>query len=206
MQTNFPSGVESSPGKPAHLSDLQRADSDATADLLVLNYPTLHRIAAKKLNGDRLSEFLEHSDVQQEACLRMIHTGISYCKHPAQFNATASRVIKNILVDESRKQMTQKRGGGVQNAVVQPSQLKPRILRALDEVLRRLKKIHPRKAEVVRLRFFSGLTWQETAEALGISMTTAKKEWFETRHWLRGHLEKAMAYRVSSVSASIHAR
>jgi DNA-directed RNA polymerase specialized sigma24 family protein len=121
----------------------------------------------------------------------MIHSGIPYCKGPAQFNAIALLVIQNVLVDESRKQMTQKRGG-MQNVLadgaVQPARQKPKISLAIDDVLRRLKMIDPRKAEVVRRRFFGGLTWQETAASLKISMTTAKKEWLEAKVWLRGHL------------------
>jgi RNA polymerase sigma factor (TIGR02999 family) len=153
-----------------------------------LVYPELRRIARQHLGRRAAGHTLESAALANEAYLKLIRAGGIRCENRAHFLALCSQIIRRILVDHARDRGYAKRGG---NAVRVPldevllgAQGRGIDIQALDEALESLAKIDDRKARVVELRYFGGLSVEETADFLGISPETVKRDWKMAKAWL----------------------
>jgi RNA polymerase sigma factor (TIGR02999 family) len=174
----------------------RRGDQDALNQLMPLVYGELKRLAAYylRMEGDQPS--LSCTTIVHEAYLRLVSTGDSDLHDRQHFFAVASRVIRHILVDHARREMASKRDirckASLDEALTIPTQ-KDLDLLALDEALESLGRADECKLQVVELRFFGGLSIEETAEVMDISAATVKREWSLAKVWLyeRMHAERA---------------
>jgi RNA polymerase sigma factor (TIGR02999 family) len=172
------------------LDALQQGDAQAAAQLLPLVYDELRRLAAQRLTHEKPGQTLEATALVHEAYLRLVGKGDApHWDGRGHFFAAAAEAMRRILVERARHKQTQKAGGGhrrVDLADVEPAAPESdEELLALDEALEKLAARDPRKAELVKLRFFAGLTNEQAARALGISASTADNDWAYARAWLR---------------------
>ncbi len=192
MEVLLPPLMDSSHSVPASLTQMLRqwaAGDPQMADRLVpLVYEELKRIAARELRRERPAHTLQATALVNEAYLRLrkIH-GMEW-ESRTRFLAFAAHVMRRVLVDHARRKGFAKWGGlGVHVTLSEAEQIgtsRPPDLVALDEALARLGTIDPRKATVVELRFFGGLSVEETAEVLRVSPETIKREWRRAKAWL----------------------
>ena len=160
----------------------------ALGRLLPLIRTELHRLARRHLGRERKDHSMQPSSLVQEAFLRLL-PGVAGWRNRAHFFAVASQVMRHILVDYARERRRQKRGGGavhipVEVAVVlSPDQVEEIV--GLDLALLRLNTTDQRKSQVFEMRFFGGLTVEETAEVLGVAPNTVIRDWDFARAWLR---------------------
>ncbi len=182
------------------LSAIERGDPNAAEQLLPLVYDELRRLAAKRLASEKPGQTLQATALVHEAYLRLVGGGQAEgWDGRGHFFAAAAETMRRILVDRARHKQTEKAGGGrrrldldkVEPALVQPD---GDDLLALDEALRQLELEDPRKAELVKLRFFAGLTVEQAAAALGVSTSTAEKDWAFARSWLRVAINRTSAH------------
>ena len=154
----------------------------------------LHRIATVHLARERRGHVLQATALVNEAYLRLIDWKNVGWQNRAQFFAVASRMMRHILVDYARAQHREKRGGdAVQVSLSQAAGVPleaPGDVVALDEALRTLESIAPRQARVVELRFFGGLSLEETAGVLEVSVSTVRQDWSLARAWLYRELSR----------------
>lgn len=173
---------------------LQKAgdgDKDAADRLLPLIYGELRRLAASFMSRERKNHTLRATALVHEAYLRLFSSCDIGWQNRAHFFAVAARLMRRLLVDHARANSSQKRAGGIrvelENVDGISSALDENLL-ALDIVLSRLEQLDSRAAKVVELRFFGGLTEEETAKALGIGLSTMKRDWDFARTWLLSQL------------------
>jgi RNA polymerase sigma factor (TIGR02999 family) len=171
------------------LNALEQGDPHAAGQLLPLVYNELRRLAAHKLTSEAPGQTLQATALVHEAYLRLVGKGDEQrWDSRGHFFAAAAEAMRRILVETVRRKRSLKQGGGrgreeldeVQLAAPEPVE----DLLALDEALEKLAARDPVKAELVKLRYFAGLTIEEAAAALGISPATAKRYWTYTRTWL----------------------
>lgn len=167
---------------------------EAMDELLPLIYDELKRIAANYLRRERLDHTLQPTALVNEAYMKMVDiTQISW-QNKAHFIGVAANQMRRILVDHARQHNAQKRGGEFHiltlNEEIDKADEQSADLIALDEALTELAKMDPIKARIVELRYFGGLTSDETAEVLGVSTITVKRHWKMTKAWLFGQLTK----------------
>ena len=168
----------------------QQGDAPAGERLVPLVYAELRRIARMKLSAERGSHTLQPTALVHEAWLRLMQQHGAGWQNRAQFFAIAAQAMRRILVDHARRRQAAKRGAGEQVvdvddlADVLVSPVPDEQLMALDAALEQLTAIDHRQAKVVELRFFGGLSVEETSEVLGLSPTTIKREWATARLWL----------------------
>ena len=164
------------------------------ARLAPVVYDELRMLAAAQLRRERSGHSLQPTALVNEAYLRLVGTHHPPWEDRGHFFRAAAEAMRRILIEHARKRSRHKRGGGrvrvSLSAVGAPSWDEPEHVLALDEALRRLEEQDPRSAEVVQLRYFGGLSIQETAEALGTSERTVKREWAFARAWLRNALRE----------------
>jgi RNA polymerase sigma-70 factor (ECF subfamily) len=157
-------------------------------------YPELRRIARKYLARKNPGESLESAALANEAYLKLLHSGGIRCENRTHFLALCSQMIRRILIDHARSRGFAKRGGDAQrlplDQVLVSAQARGIEVLALDEALQTLARIDARKSRVVELRYFGGLSIEETAEVLGVSLDTAKRDWRMARAWLLAELSK----------------
>ena len=171
------------------LSDLAQGHARAAGQLLPLVYDELRRLAAARLAAEPPGNTLQPTALVHEAYLRLVGTpdGDRW-DHRGHFFAAAAEAMRRILVEAARRKKAAKHGGGRyrHDANDLPIAAPPvdDDLVALDEALTRFAQVEPRKAELVKLRYFVGLTIEETAEALGLSPATAKRHWAYSKAWL----------------------
>lgn len=176
------------------LSDWRGGDRAALEKLMPLVYDELRRLARRYLNQERPGHTLQATALVNEAYLRLIDQQNSDWQNRAHFFAVAARIMRHLLVDHARARRYAKRGGGAQQvsldeaAAVAPEQSFD--LLALDEALNRLAAIDERKVVIVELRYFSGLSVEETAEAMRLSEITIKREWLKAKAWLYRELNQ----------------
>jgi RNA polymerase sigma-70 factor (ECF subfamily) len=169
-------------------------DGDAAAldRLIDLVYPELRRIARQHLDRRRTGESLESAALANEAYLKLVRAGGIRCENRAHFLALCSQIIRRILVDHARRRGFAKRGGDALRVpldeVLLLAETRGIEVLALDEALDRLARIDGRKSRAVELRYFGGLKIEETAEVLGVSLDTAKRDWRMARAWLIAEL------------------
>ena len=169
-------------------------DHGAMEDLAPVLQRELRRIAAYYMAGERVGHVLQATALVNEAYLRLIDWKNVEWQSRAQFFAIASQIMRRILVDYARVQHREKRGGNVLQVSLSEAAgvaLKgPGDLVALDEALQALEGLSPRQSRVVELRFFGGLSLEETAEVLDVSVGTVRRDWSLARAWLYRELAR----------------
>jgi RNA polymerase sigma factor (TIGR02999 family) len=174
------------------LAEYHGGDRSALDRLLPLLYGELRRIAARRLRGERGGHTLQPTDLVHEAYLRLADMAGEPWRNRAHFVGVAARMMRHVLVDHARARSAAKRGGGDVRVTLGEglvaADARDVDLVALDEALSALEAFDAQKSRVVELRFFGGLSIEETAEALGISPATVKREWNVARTWLHGRL------------------
>ena len=186
--------VTSGPRETAITQLLQQwstGDREAAEQVLPLVYDELRRIAAHHLRQERSEHTLQATAIVHEAYLRLSEEGSLRWPSRAHFYAFAAHLIRRILVDHARTRNRSKRGGDMQRVTVAEienlgdlSSGQSPDIEALDDALTTLEEVDPRKAAVVELRFFAGLSIEETAEQLGVSAETVGREWSRAKAWL----------------------
>ena len=179
-------------GKERSITELLRrwrhGDRDAETEALEVLYGELRKIALGYCRHERPSHTLQATAIVHEAYLRLVDEGGAQFVDRRHFLGFAARVMRRVLVDHARERAVAKRGGGQQHVtLVEAADLgddRPADLVAVDEALSALAEVDPRKAQVVELRFFGGLTMEEIGEHLGISRATAIRDWRGARAWL----------------------
>jgi RNA polymerase sigma-70 factor, ECF subfamily len=183
-------------GAPGGITQLllrwSEGDSSAREKLMPLVYEELRRLAAKYLRRERANHTLQPTALVNEAYLRLIDQREVEWQNRAQFFGLAARLMRNILVDHARSHQAAKRGGEHYSVSLsradRVSAASAIDLVALHETLERLTTHDPQKSNIVELRFFGGLTIEETAEVLDISHATVERDWKMARAWLRREL------------------
>lgn len=163
-------------------------DPKATADLLPLVYDELRKLAAQRLAQEKPGQTLQATALVHEAYLRLVGTSDPGWNSRGHFFAAAAEAIRRILIANAHRKNRLKRGGGRHRVELteEPADLTqdPHDVLALDEAITALAGEDPAKAELVRLRYFAGLTLEEAAACQGISLATAKRHWAVARAWL----------------------
>lgn len=171
------------------LAEMKRGNSEALPKLIPLVYKELRRLAAHCLREERGGHTLQATALVHEAYLRLVDQKRAGWQNRAQFMGVAAQVMRRILVDYARQRVAAKRGGAapvpldgidVAEAVDQSAEML-----AVDEALARLTELDPQQARIVELRYFGGMTVEETAEILDISPRTVKRDWAMAKAWLK---------------------
>jgi RNA polymerase sigma factor (TIGR02999 family) len=177
------------------LGQWSHGDDAALAELTPLVYDELRRIAHRHMGGQRPDHTLQTTALVNEAYLRLADQTNPNWQSRAHFFAVAARAMRQIVVDYARSQQSQKRGGGLlrielnEAAIVSPAESKEIV--DLHEALERLATLDSRKAQVVELKYFGGLNYDEMAEVLKISRVTVRRDWEFARAWLHTELHGA---------------
>jgi RNA polymerase sigma factor (TIGR02999 family) len=176
------------------LSAIDQGDPHAAEQLLPLVYDELRKLAAQKLAREKPGQTLQATALVHEAYLRLVDVDTAQrWNSRGHFFAAAAEAMRRILVERARHKKSLKAGGDRQRlelADIEPALAEPDVdLLALDEALDKLGRCEPRQAELVKLRFFAGLTLEQAAEVLGISASTADNDWAYARCWLRVEME-----------------
>jgi len=177
------------------LINWSKGDKAAFDELVPLVHGELHRIARRYMAKENPNHTLQTSALINEAYIRLINQQDIPWQNRAHFFAVAAQVMRHILVDHARKYSYAKRGGGARkisldDAMVRMDQKANEIV-ALDDALKTLAVMDLRKSQIVELRFFGGLSIEETAEVMGISSPTVQREWRSAKAWLKRELRKA---------------
>jgi RNA polymerase sigma factor (TIGR02999 family) len=167
-------------------------DREAGDQVIELVYNELHQIAAREMRREHGEHTLQTTAIVHEAYLRISRSDPIDWKDRVHFYAVAAQQLRRVLVDHARRQHREKRGDGMLPLSLWESDgaaivMDERVL-AVDEALTRLESLDPRAAKTVELRFFAGLSEAETAEELGISVATLKRDWDFAKAWLAGQL------------------
>jgi RNA polymerase sigma factor (TIGR02999 family) len=169
-------------------------DEPALGRLVPLVLGELERIAGRCLRGERAGLSLDGTALVNEAYLRLVDARRVNWQNRAHFLAMAARMMRRVLVDAARARATAKRGAGAGKVTLTDSAgllERPPDLVALDDALEALARLDPRRGSVVELRYFAGLTVEESAEVLGVSPETVMRDWKLARSWLRRELAGA---------------
>jgi RNA polymerase sigma factor (TIGR02999 family) len=170
------------------LSQIEHGDPVAAEQLLPLVYEELRKLATLQLAHDRPGETLNPTALVHEAYLRLVGDGNERCYHDrGHFFAAAATAMRHIRIDQARRKKAEKHGGNLQRLELDDvaGPVPDEELLALDEALTQLAALDTRKAQLVELRFFAGLSNDQAALVLGVSPTTADRDWAFARAWLR---------------------
>lgn len=165
----------------------ENGDKSAGDQLMPLVYGQLRRIARNRLRGEFESQTLQTTDLINEAYLRLVEQSVDW-QSRAHFFGIAARLMRQILVDKARSRHALKRGGDqhqVSLTDVDAELKQSSDLLSLHEALEALAKVDPKRSQIVELRFFGGLTIDETAEVMGVSAPTVERSWRAARAWLQ---------------------
>jgi RNA polymerase sigma factor (TIGR02999 family) len=193
------------------LAQWRDGDERAFAQLSALMYEELRELAQRHLRRERSNHTMQKTALVNEAFMRLVGQQAVDWQSRAHFIGLASKLMRRVLVDYARARLADKRGGGVgvlsldEMAAPEPDEAPdttPTALQhldahtqeevsAIDQALQRLEQIDARQAQIVEMRYFGGLTVEQTAEAIGISAATVKREWTLARAWLRRELGKS---------------
>lgn len=181
---------------PAELTQLlgqwSAGDGAALDDLIPLVYEELRRMAHLHMAQERSGHTLQATALVNEVYLKLKNERSGKWENRAQFFAVAAQMMRFILVDYARRHARAKRGGGAQQVTLDEAMLvsseSASETLALDEALKKLEQFDKRKSQIAVMRFFAGLTIEETAEALAVSVVTVMRDWRLTRAWLRNEL------------------
>ena len=183
---------QSQPDITGMLAAWNAGDRDALDRLTDILYPELRRIAHEHLEGRRPGESLESAALANEAYLKLVRAGAIRCESRVHFLALCSQIMRRILVGHARRRGYAKRGGDALRVpldeVLLVAEARGVELLALDEALAALERIDRRKSRVIELRYFGGLSIEETAQFLGVSIDTVKRDWRMARARLLAEL------------------
>jgi RNA polymerase sigma factor (TIGR02999 family) len=175
------------------LADWGNGDQDAREVLIPLVYSELRRMARRYLSRERAGHTLQSAGLVNEAYLRLVHVNPPQWQNRAHFFGVAAHLMRHILVDHARNRLAAKRGAGVPRLTLDPQVALPQKrevdLVALDDALNQLALLDPQQGRLVELRFFGGLSIEETSVVLGISPATVKRDWATARAWLQRELK-----------------
>ena len=176
------------------LAELTKGNEEAAARLIPLVYTELRRLASSYMRKERTDHTLQATALVHEAYLKLIEQRAVNWQSRAHFFGISAQIMRRILVDHARGHLRDKRGGGqievpLDEAIVFAPQQSSELVK-LDQALDRLVQFDPRQAKIVELRFFGGLTVEETAEVMAISPKTVKRDWSVAKAWLHGELKQ----------------
>src|SRR3954447_10101264 len=176
------------------LSAIEQGDPHAAAELLPLVYDELRNLAAQKLAQERPGQTLQATALVHEAYLRLVEGDRGqHWNSRGHFFAAAANAMRRILVDQARRKLSLRRGGNLQRRPIEDQEIEapePSVdLLAVHEALDRFQEVDAAAAQIVKLRYFAGLTILQAAEALGISTSTADRSWAYARAWLHAALK-----------------
>jgi RNA polymerase sigma factor (TIGR02999 family) len=179
------------------LDRVQQGDPKAAGELLPLVYAELRQLAAHKMAHEPAGHTLQPTALVHEAWLRLGADVQPAWKNRAHFFAAAAEAMRRILVERARRRTALKRGGGAEQVSLEAVEMPTVVadderLLAVDEALEKFAAIHPRKAELVKLRYFAGMTFEEAASVLGIAVPTAKEWWAYGRAWLAVEIRRSL--------------
>ena len=170
------------------LNAVDQGDPQAAEKLLELVYEELRRLAASKMAREAPGQTLQPTALVHEAWLRLIGDRNPRFENRAHFFSAAAEAMRRILIDRARRKLAQRHGGGAERVDVEGQDLAAPVadqqLLAVHEALDKLAKEHPVQAELVKLRYFAGMTNEEAAQILDISISTAKNYWTFARTWI----------------------
>jgi RNA polymerase sigma factor (TIGR02999 family) len=171
------------------LSAIEQGDPHAAEQLLPLVYDELRKLAAQKLAQEKPGQTLQATALVHEAYLRMVEGDkAQYWNSRGHFFAASAEAMRRILVDQARRKLSLRRGGNLQRRPIEDQEIEapePSVdLLAVHEALERFQDVDAAAAQIVKLRYFAGLTIPQAAEALGISTSTADRSWAYARAWL----------------------
>jgi RNA polymerase sigma factor (TIGR02999 family) len=176
------------------LLDWSDGDRTALEKLIPLVYDELRQLARRQLKRERQGHTLQTTALVNEVYLRLVDQRVVRWQNRAHFFAIAAQLMRRVLVDYARKRQYAKRGGGAQQVSLDEtaliSQERAADFVALDDALKELTAVDARQSMIVELRFFGGLSVEETAEAVGISPATVKREWSAAKAWLYHRMSK----------------
>ena len=174
------------------LAAVRAGDGEAEDRLLELVYPDLKRIAQRHLRGRGRGETLQTTALVHEAYVRLAGPSLGELRDRVHFLAVASRAMRRILIDRARARLTTKRGNNATPADLDvelaATPVRGEALLALDEALTELEQLEPRLGRVVEMRFFGGMTAEESGEVLGLTDRTIKSDWRRARAFLKSRL------------------
>ena len=176
------------------LAQMRSGNADALSALLPLVYQELRRLAARYMQQES-GNTLQPTALVHEAYLRLTRQDRAHWKNRDQFMGVAGQLMRRILVDHARERLAAKRGGGaltmLEESIARPiaDAAKPEEILAVHQALERLECLDPIQGRLVELRYFAGLSTEETSEALGMPVRTVEREWTTAKAWLRGQLE-----------------
>ena len=175
------------------LTAVEQGDPKAAAGLLNVVYDELRRLASSKLARERPGQTLQPTELVHEAWLRLMGARNPNFENRAHFFSAAAEAMRRILIDRARRKLTARHGGGFERVDLDGQDLAApgadQQLLAVHEALDNFAKEYPVQAEVVKLRYFAGMTNEETAQVLGISLTTTKAYWTFARTWILHAIE-----------------
>jgi RNA polymerase sigma factor (TIGR02999 family) len=172
------------------LDRIQQGDAKAAEELLPLVYDELRRLAAHKMAAERPGQTLQPTALVHEAWLRLAgDDGQAQFDSRAHFFGAAAETMRRILIERARRRLAAKRNGGGERVDLEELEIASpvaddEVLLALNEALEKYAVVDPRKAELIKLRYFVGLNYEDAAAALGIAVPTAKQWWAYARAWL----------------------
>jgi RNA polymerase sigma-70 factor (ECF subfamily) len=193
----FPSDLSDMPNTQHDLTQmlikLTEGNTEVVNEILPVIYDELRSLAGNYLRRERENHTLQPTALVHEAYLKLIDQKNVQWQNRAHFFGIAANIMRRILVDHARKHTAEKRGGAGENLPLEDELLivsegKSAELLALDEALENLAKIDPQKSKIVELRYFGGLSVEETAEVLGVSEITVKRHWRMAKAWLYGQI------------------
>src|SRR5437763_10984605 len=180
------------------LADWSNGDRGALARLTPVGYDELRRLAGRYLRQERVGHSLQSAALVHEAFLKLVGQNTVRWQNRAHFFGIAAQMIRRILVDYARARQAGKRGSGAERLSLDEAIALPGApdldLLALDDALEGLAKIDERQSRLVELRFFAGLTLEETAEVLQMSIATAKRDWVSAKAWLSREIRRQSAH------------
>ena len=179
------------------LITLGQGEPAAAEDLMPIVYDELRELARRFMASERADHTLHATDLVHEAYLKLIDQTRVDWKGRAHFRAVAAGIMRRLLVDHARQRSAAKRGGGMTRVTLTDaegtlgtSEADPNTLLALDQALNELDQLKPRHRQIIEMRFFGGLSVDETAHVLGVSPQTVRVDWYTARAWLRQRLSR----------------
>ena len=177
------------------LAAVEQGDPTAAEKLLDLLYEELRRLATSKMAQEAPGQTLQPTALVHEAWLRLVVSKNPRFENRAHFFSAAAEAMRRILIDRARRKLTQRHGGSLERVDLDGQDLAAPAaneqLLAVHEVLDNLTKDHPIQADVVKLRYFVGMTNEETAEVLGVSVATVKNYWTFARTWIFNEIKNS---------------
>jgi len=170
------------------LTAVEQGEPQAAEKLLEVVYEELRRLAASKMSRESSDQTLQPTALMHEAWLRLLGSKQPKFENRAHFFSAAAEAMRRILIDRARRKLTRRHGGGFERIELEDQNLAApdadEQMLAVHDVLDKLAGTHPAQAEVVKLRYFAGMTNEEAAQALGVSVATVKNYWTFARTWI----------------------